>query len=53
MKIEGVPDGFEIKAVYDAQSLADACVSGQKLQKGERVVCAIIRPVGSAEIKQK
>lgn len=45
MKIEGVPDGFEIRSVYDAQGLADACVSGQKLQEGERVVCAIIRPI--------
>ncbi len=44
MKIEGVPSGFEIRSVYDAQGLADACMSGQKLQEGERVVCAIIRP---------
>ncbi len=43
--IEGVPSGFEIRSVYDAQGLADACVNGQKLQQGERVVCAIIRPV--------
>lgn len=49
MKIEGVPDGFEIRAVYDAQTLADACVSGQKLQNGERVVCAIIRPISNME----
>ena len=50
--IEGVPSGFEIRSVYDAQGLADACVSGQKLQEGERVVCAIIRPVGSVEVSQ-
>lgn len=48
MKIDGVPDGFEIRSVYDAQGLADACVSGQKLQQGERVVCAIISPVSQS-----
>lgn len=45
MKIEGIPDGFEVRCVYDAQRLADAVVSGQKLEEGERVVCAIIRKV--------
>lgn len=49
MKIDGVPEGFEIRTVYDAQGLADACVSGQKLQPGERVVCAIIRPVSGED----
>jgi hypothetical protein len=46
MQIEGVPEGFEIRTVYDAQSLADAIVQGdQTLKPGERVVCAIIRRV--------
>lgn len=46
MKIEGVPEGWEIRTVYDAQSLADAIVQGdQRLHPGERVVCAIIRRI--------
>lgn len=46
MQIPGVPEGYEIRTVYDAQSLADTIVQGdQRLQPGERVVCAIIRRI--------
>ncbi len=49
MTIPGVPEGYEIRTVYDAQSLADAIVQGdQRLQPGERIVCAIIRRIEPA-----